>query len=117
MGFKDDNTTLERIIGGEDPTNHIPWQVSIQKYNITFTRWDHFCGGTILNQFTILSAAHCFYDFTYITLFGAGDRRYESYAFRIVAGTPFVQTILDTDTFPHVQASSSIYLTSHFRLR
>ena len=99
------NTTLERIISGEDPTNHIPWQVSIQKYNVASNRWDHFCGGTILNQYTILSAAHCFRKTQ-----NKRDRRVSA-TYRIMAGTPFVQSIQETNRFPHVQVSASIYPT------
>ena len=43
-----------RIIGGASAPSAIPWQVSIRKYG------SHFCGGTILDSKTILSAAHCF---------------------------------------------------------
>ena len=43
------------IVGGEDTPSPIPWQVSVQRNN-----W-HFCGATILNNITLLSAAHCFY--------------------------------------------------------
>ena len=46
----------ERIVGGELAPDPIQWQVSIQ------TQWGfHFCGGTILNKNTVLSAAHCFH--------------------------------------------------------
>ncbi|XP_037668710.1 serine protease 55 [Choloepus didactylus] len=44
-----------RIIGGtEAKVGEFPWQVSIQANN------DHFCGGAILNNWWILTAAHCF---------------------------------------------------------
>ena len=42
------------IVGGQDAPSPIPWQVSVQKYN------SHFCGATILDNSTLLSAAHCF---------------------------------------------------------
>ena len=42
------------IVGGQDAPSPIPWQVSVQSYN-----W-HFCGATILDESTLLSAAHCF---------------------------------------------------------
>ena len=46
----------DRIVGGEEAPSMIPWQVSVShdklvKYGI--------CGGTILDECTILSAAHC----------------------------------------------------------
>ena len=36
-----------------------PWMVSIgTKYN---SSWYHYCGGAIVNQYTVISAAHCFF--------------------------------------------------------
>ena len=49
-----------KIVGGEDAPLPIPWQVSVQSNNI------HFCGATILDQVTLLSAASCFYGNTYV---------------------------------------------------
>ena len=83
MGY---NTTLERIIGGKEVVSHIPWQVSIQQ--IESGTWSHFCGGTILNQYTILSAAHCFYEDYYRKgVEGQYMARFNPKNYRIVAGT------------------------------
>ena len=54
-----DNTMDNRfkpaeIVGGQIAPSPILWQVSVQKGG------SHFCGGTILDTYTILSAAHCF---------------------------------------------------------
>ena len=46
-----------KIVGGQIAPYPIPWQVSVQ------IGGSHFCGGTILDNYTILSAAHCFDDF------------------------------------------------------
>ena len=43
-----------KIVGGQIAPSPIPWQVSVQ------IGGSHFCGGTILDTYTILSAAHCF---------------------------------------------------------
>ena len=43
-----------QIVGGQIAPSPIPWQVSLQIGGA------HFCGGIILDTFTILSAAHCF---------------------------------------------------------
>ena len=56
-----DNTTDNKlmpaeIVGGQVAPSPIPWQVSVQIGGL------HFCGGTILDSYTILSAAHCFDD-------------------------------------------------------
>ncbi|XP_029437548.1 serine protease 55-like [Rhinatrema bivittatum] len=46
-----------RIIGGRDALpGEWPWAVSLQTQN------QHFCGGSILNAWWILTAAHCFTD-------------------------------------------------------
>ena len=46
---------VEEIVGGQDAPSPIPWQVSIGKLG-----FGHWCGGTILDEKTVLSAAHCF---------------------------------------------------------
>lgn len=43
-----------RIVGGQNANQHVPWQVSLQSGNA------HFCGGTILDETTVITAAHCF---------------------------------------------------------
>ncbi|XP_034667512.1 trypsin [Drosophila subobscura] len=45
-----------RIVNGEDTSieSH-PWQVSIQ----TSAKGSHFCGGSLINQDTVVTAAHC----------------------------------------------------------
>ena len=47
----------DRIVGGEAAASPIPWQVSVRNGQ---NGWGHFCGGTILDETTIMSAAHCF---------------------------------------------------------
>ena len=49
------NALTDRIVGGQDAEAAIPWQVSIRGNS-------HFCGGTILDSKTVLTAAHCFQD-------------------------------------------------------
>ncbi|XP_022524970.1 serine protease 33 isoform X1 [Astyanax mexicanus] len=44
-----------RIVGGTDASEgHWPWQVDIQKKS------EHICGGTLISENWVLSAAHCF---------------------------------------------------------
>ena len=50
------NQGTERIIGGKEAESPIPWQVQFKPIG---ERPETFCGGTILDKYTILSAAHC----------------------------------------------------------
>ena len=53
------NALNAKIIGGQSAPSPIPWQVYLQ---ISFNSLGQSgrCGGTILDEETILSAAHCF---------------------------------------------------------
>ena len=42
-----------KIVGGQDASTMIPWQVAMLSGSFQF------CGGTILDSCTILTAAHC----------------------------------------------------------
>ena len=43
-----------RIIGGTKVRNYIPWQV-----RVVDSKFRAICGGTIINKYTILTAAQC----------------------------------------------------------
>ena len=47
------------IVGGQIATFPIPWQVSVQRDG------SHICGATIIDEYTLLSASHCFDDNDY----------------------------------------------------
>lgn len=49
--------STDRIVGGQDAAAPIPWQVSVRQCQ---SGGCHFCGGTILDATTVMSAAHCF---------------------------------------------------------
>ena len=53
------STFTDRIVGGKTAIGPIPWQVSMQVRQEGYYPM-HFCGGTILDANTVLSAAHCF---------------------------------------------------------
>ena len=46
---------IGQIVNGQEAPSPVPWQVSLQKFGY------HFCGATIINDVTLLSAAHCLY--------------------------------------------------------
>jgi len=52
-------SATDRIVGGANAGSAIPWQVSLRQ---SVSGDEHFCGGTILDATTVLSAAHCFHD-------------------------------------------------------
>ena len=48
-----DFMTSSKIVGGEAAPTMIPWQVALLSGSFQF------CGGTVLDSCTILTAAHC----------------------------------------------------------
>lgn len=49
---------LERIVGGRSALQgEFPWQVSLHTNELV--DFDHACGGTIVSEWYILTAAHC----------------------------------------------------------
>jgi len=48
-----------RVVGGNDAEKmEFPWIVSVQRMDI-WGNYKHFCAGTIINDYFILTAAHC----------------------------------------------------------
>merc|ERR1719357_1002415 len=49
---------VSKVVGGQDVTPHSwPWQISLQ-YNRE-GEWRHTCGGTLISDQWVLTAAHC----------------------------------------------------------
>lgn len=49
-----------RIIGGETPPYlAYPWQAEIQLFSFKTERFEHHCGGTVIADKIIMTAAHC----------------------------------------------------------
>ncbi|XP_023237441.1 LOW QUALITY PROTEIN: trypsin-like [Centruroides sculpturatus] len=52
-----------KIIGGQDAEEgEVPWMVSVKKWSNGNRRYEHYCGGSIINAQWVVSAAHCFLD-------------------------------------------------------
>ena len=49
--------STNRIVGGQPAPSPIPWQVSVRSCPSGSC---HGCGGTILDEKTVMCAAHCF---------------------------------------------------------
>ena len=50
----------DRIVGGEDAKpNEFPWQVSWRYINPSTEKDQHICGGSIIDDNYIVTAAHC----------------------------------------------------------
>ncbi|EDW10699.1 trypsin eta [Drosophila mojavensis] len=52
-----------RIVGGETVSAHfVPYQVSLRRRNGIRSAYAHSCGGAVLDERTIITAAHCVYN-------------------------------------------------------
>ncbi|EFX71777.1 trypsin [Daphnia pulex] len=59
----------DKIVGGSEVVpNSLPFQISLQRRS-SFGGFSHSCGGSILNENTILNAAHCVVGITDLTIF------------------------------------------------
>ncbi|XP_030254885.1 elastase-1 [Sparus aurata] len=54
------NVHNERVIGGSNaPPNKWKWQISLQQDAYNDGSYYHICGGTIIDPFNVMTAAHC----------------------------------------------------------
>ncbi|KAM9410278.1 chymotrypsinogen B [Pholidichthys leucotaenia] len=63
-------TGYSRIVNGEEAVPHSwPWQVSLQDYT-----GFHFCGGSLINENWVVTAAHCSLSTSHRVILGEHDR-------------------------------------------
>ncbi|XP_061388067.1 chymotrypsin-2-like [Musca vetustissima] len=55
--FFDSKYNESRVNGGVPVNQIVPYQVSLQAYRRN--RWHHFCGGSIITPYHVVTAAHC----------------------------------------------------------
>lgn len=51
-----------KIVGGQTTVESAPYQISLQGLNYNNGEYIHFCGGAILTEKHIVTAAHCLMD-------------------------------------------------------
>ena len=52
--------TVDRVVGGKSALRgQYPWQAQIRAFNDTVKAWGHYCGGVIISERFVLTAAHC----------------------------------------------------------
>ncbi|TDH05204.1 hypothetical protein EPR50_G00139320 [Perca flavescens] len=55
-----ENNTDERIVGGNEAIpGEIPWQIALMYHSDTLQKGVSFCGGSLLSDLWIITAAHC----------------------------------------------------------
>ncbi|XP_038162499.1 chymotrypsin A-like [Cyprinodon tularosa] len=86
-------TGYARIVNGEEAVPHSwPWQVSLQDWT-----GFHFCGGSLINEYWVVTAAHCGVTTSHRVVLGEHDRS---------SNAESTQTIRPTKVFRHPNYNS-----------
>ncbi|XP_062394973.1 chymotrypsin A-like [Sardina pilchardus] len=82
-----------RIVNGEEAVPHSwPWQVSLQDYT-----GFHFCGGSLINENWVVTAAHCGVKTSHRVVLGEHDR---------ASNAEGIQTLRPSQVFKHPRYNS-----------
>ncbi|XP_036432136.1 chymotrypsinogen A-like [Colossoma macropomum] len=80
-------TGYARIVNGEEAVPHSwPWQVSLQD-----STGFHFCGGSLINQYWVATAAHCGVRTSHRVILGEHDRSSNAEAIQTLAVGKVIQ--------------------------
>uniref|UniRef100_A0A665U7Z0 Coagulation factor IX n=1 Tax=Echeneis naucrates TaxID=173247 RepID=A0A665U7Z0_ECHNA len=61
--IQEKNMTNVRIVGGDEvKPGEIPWQVALMYHSASLGRAQTFCGGSLLSELWVITAAHCLAD-------------------------------------------------------
>ncbi|XP_034040936.1 chymotrypsin A-like [Thalassophryne amazonica] len=73
-------TGYSRIVNGEEAVPHSwPWQVSLQDYT-----GFHFCGGSLISEYWVVTAAHCNVRTSHRVILGEHDRSSNSESIQVM---------------------------------
>ena len=87
--------SFDRIVGGQTASSPIPWQVSLRQCQ---SGGCHYCGGTVLDSKTILTAAHCQVSTSHYIMVGNVDRNQgQNVAVANVINSNWNQQTMDND--------------------
>ncbi|XP_012712218.2 chymotrypsin A [Fundulus heteroclitus] len=74
-------TGYSRIVNGEEAVPHSwPWQVSLQDYT-----GFHFCGGSLINENWVVTAAHCGVRTSHRVILGEHDRSSNAESIQVIS--------------------------------
>eukprot|EP00093_Oithona_nana_P010769 10769.XXX_327349_328479_1 [CDS] Oithona nana genome sequencing. len=88
-------SSYDRIVGGQAAPSPIPWQVSMRQCQSGAC---HYCGGTVLDAKTILTAAHCQVSTNHYIMVGKTNRNEgQNVAIANVINSNWNQNTMDND--------------------
>ncbi|XP_076595172.1 chymotrypsin A-like [Chaetodon auriga] len=107
-------TGYSRIVNGEEAVPHSwPWQVSLQDYT-----GFHFCGGSLMNENWVVTAAHCNVRTSHRVVVGEHDRSSNSEAVQVmrvgkVFKNPSYNSFTTNNDITLIKLASPVQMNAH----